>query len=79
VTVFFACSAEISWNICEGVSGVPFYAKSDTFMTGCDYTHLIVANEPQSWRLVVLVVRYQDIVSSHLKKIAFRDLHLTMK
>lgn len=68
VTVLCAWSAEMSWKIWVGVSGVPF---CDATRIGCKdkgcegKTHLIVADEPHPGRLVVLIVRDHYVVCAH--------------
>lgn len=44
---------------------------------GLKNANLVIANEPQSWCLVVLVICDEHVICPHLQEIALRDLHLT--
>ena len=84
VTVLNAWSADTSWKICAGVNGVRFFCGgfkqiSDALLiTGRGMTYLVVANQPDSWCLVVLVVRDHNIIRAYLQEVPLRYLHLAV-
>jgi hypothetical protein len=44
-----------------------------------DLANLVVAQEPETWSLVVLVVGNHDVVSSYLEKVSACGLDLAAK
>ena len=55
------------------MSGSEQYVMKTRPGTSHDQTHLVVANQPETRRLVVLIVGDHDVVGPHLQQIAFRD------
>ena len=78
VTVFWAWFAEMSWKIWKGVSGVRFCCFGLASVGGKRVkANLVVADQPNSWGLVILVVCDHYIVRVDLKEIALCDFHVS--
>ena len=78
VTVFWAWSAKMSWKIWEGVSGLRCCHFSLASVDKKSVkANLIVADQPNLWGLVILVVCDHYIVCADLKQIALCDFHIS--
>ena len=78
VTVFWAWSAKMSWKIWEGVSGLRCCHFSLASVEKKSIkANLVVADQPNSWGLVILVVCDHYIVCADLKQIALCDFHIS--
>ena len=78
ITVFWTWSAETSWKFWEGASGVWFCCFGlASVEKKWGKVNLVVADQPNLWGLVILVVCDHYIVCADLEPIALEDFHIS--